>query len=653
MLGCGEVRRIGLEITFCTVISFFCCNEAEAKAYNADIERDSVVAAFDLQYLLDQVVDIDGAEVDVEELTLLLEGYRSRSLLLNFANRERLEQFPLFSLFQVVSILDYRDKYGDIYSKGELILIDGFNEEFVEKILPLLSFATTENSFMEKSSYRSFKFELLQRWGRRLSADKVEFGSSQYLRFKGSYRDKVSVGLTFDKDRGESYFAKGRFPIPDFISGHIALKEVKFVDNLVIGDFSVRFGQGLVVWSNGSFLSSNTPSTLFKREFGVTPYSGSNEFTFFRGVAASLSFKGVKASAFASVRRLDAKIEGDRYISIYKDGYHNSVDKLRYKGALKEYSAGANISYSFNRFKVGLSTIFYSYNKLSGVAVREDNKFQIYNGVWGNLGLDFQWILKHNIRVFGEVAADIKLAFAALIGAVWSPSYNFEVGFLLRDYSKEYIATHASPIGRNSRAANERAISLSCKYRPISRVVLSGSLEMVKFPWLKYGVKRPSSAIYYSLQGSFLYNTVNEVSLKYGGYFKDYDAIFKNTFRVNYKYKIFKNIFMVSRAEFNLSFKAIEDMGVMPFFGYAFYQELLYNSKFVRLSARVTYYSCRDWNSRIYIYERGMPYSFSAPVLYGKGFKAYLVVCLKPFRNLDIWSKVSNSDIKVEVKYRF
>ena len=76
--------------------------------------------------LLEQLAEQGG---DAEELVRYYEGLLERPLNLNAASRAQLEETGLLTLFQVESLVAWRERYGAIRSAAELGLVDGFRPE--------------------------------------------------------------------------------------------------------------------------------------------------------------------------------------------------------------------------------------------------------------------------------------------------------------------------------------------------------------------------------------------------------------------------------------------------------------------------------------------------------------------------------------------
>lgn len=69
-----------------------------------------------------------------EETTERLNHLAGHPIGINYASKSRLKECGLFSAFQIASLLEYRERSGDILSFGELSRLDGWNAEFVEAL---------------------------------------------------------------------------------------------------------------------------------------------------------------------------------------------------------------------------------------------------------------------------------------------------------------------------------------------------------------------------------------------------------------------------------------------------------------------------------------------------------------------------------------
>ena len=73
-----------------------------------------------------------------------------------------------------------------------------------------------------------------------------------------------------------------------------------------------------------------------------------------------------------------------------------------------------------------------------------------------------------------------------------------------------------------------------------------------------------------------------------------------------------------------------------------------------RLVLRCAYYNCRDWNTRLYMYEYDLPSSFSSSLMYGEGLKYYALFSYKFGRNIAFYLKGDDIPrVKMGLKMRF
>ena len=86
---------------------------------------------------LEQLAEAGG---DAEELVRYYEGLLASPLNVNAASRAQLEALRLLTLFQVESLLAWRERYGAIRSAAELSLVEGFSPEQTALLRPFIVF---------------------------------------------------------------------------------------------------------------------------------------------------------------------------------------------------------------------------------------------------------------------------------------------------------------------------------------------------------------------------------------------------------------------------------------------------------------------------------------------------------------------------------
>ena len=275
---------------FVICVSLFCAHETSAQLG----EEERAVAAF-LGLSSEEEISDD----EMERFADLLR----HPLQLNSMSRSRLASSGLFTGYQVASLLEHRQRFGDIMSFTELASVDGFGHQFVDLLRPfivldhvaeLAATGRTDKIFNELSLRGGYRFGEQERdylYGMKYSLEAYDalnasFGFSKGISAKKPWPSDCSFSTSYD-------FRKARV-------------------KLILGDFNARFGQGLVAW-NGAFISGLTsPTGFMKKAPGLSvvhSFTGSIANT---GVAAECSLGKFTMAASCALPWVKDVLAGDR-----------------------------------------------------------------------------------------------------------------------------------------------------------------------------------------------------------------------------------------------------------------------------------------------------------------------------------------------------
>ena len=192
-----------------------------------------------------------------ERLLEEMDGFRQRPLRINGLSKARLLESGLLTPYQVAALEEYRSMSGDVLSFSELERVDGFGKEAVDILRPFLSLESSRppGSPAEDTS-----------------------------RFRHSALFRTSPGNTGGKYR----FSVGRLEAAAALKGKggtaYALWRTRR-GKVLVGDYNIRYGQGLAFWTAFQLSGLSTPSAFSKRGNGITPswsFSGTGTL---RGIA--------------------------------------------------------------------------------------------------------------------------------------------------------------------------------------------------------------------------------------------------------------------------------------------------------------------------------------------------------------------------------
>ena len=530
---------------------------------------------------------------DAEELVRYYEGLMLSPLNLNAASRAALEETGLLTLFQAESVMAWRERYGAVRSMTEWALVEGFSPESVAALRPFFSLGEPAT---ERTAKQTYTAKLRKKW--------KQEGFS--LTAKGQYASPdLTVGAVIDNDPKERF--------PDFVSLSARYK------GWYAGDFTARFGQGLVLWKSFALTVFGTPSTTARRGAGLREYHSAGESNFFRGLGWSRDFGQVSTTVFVARTPVDARIVDGRYTSIVTDGLHATEAERAKRHAMHEYVVGANISLERGRWHFGVTGVAYRYDKANGRRIQDYNRYQQYDGIWGNLGFDGYGSLG-SLRLFGEAAVDAHGAPAALAGCLWSPSYNFETSLTARCYAPAYIATHAGAYSSLSSVSNQIGAAYALQWIQ-DRWTLRMNVDYAYYPWKRYRAEAGTSSIKARLQAVRSFRSGAELEAQFA-----WSSRLKGRVRVT----------LPLGRDWTLSARVDANRG-----GVGAYVDTRWSpGRRWDLSARFTAWNTVDWDARLSFYERGVPQSFSVENYTGKGIGAYLTVKYAPTKNLEMWMKL-------------
>lgn len=651
-----------------------------------------------IELISEQMQTEDG---DLSNLTETWTYYKSHPLNLNKARREELADLLLLTDIQINNLLKHREKNGYLISIYELQSIDGFDLATIKKITPFVFVSDNFNSafFSTKEMFKDGKHEFVTRFQRILEpqagytiSDSVRNvkPNSYYLgdpnrifaRYSFQYNNNVSFVLAGEKDAGEQFGIGGNkidsIPLNDgsgknraeykqtkgfdFYSGHIAVRNIKFIKTLVVGDYQATFGQGLTLWQGFAFGKSASPMNVKRYGMGIKPYRSFDENRFFRGVAGTFRLKDFEVTGLASYKKMDANVinadtstNGEIDVvgvsSLEMSGLHNTNSLMQDKGVIEQSVFGGNAAYNKRNLHVG-ATAYYM--RLSAELVKAPSLYNQYDFQGKNNfvgGLDYNYIFK-NANLFGEfsVSANGGKAFCQGVIVALDPKLTFSAHY--RHFEKNFQNLYGNAISENTLPQNEKSLYLGMEAKLFKSLTFSVYLDQYKFDYLKSTASAPS--IGRDIFTQLNYTPTKKIDMYFRfrhrtkfvntseDNFYDYLTPFvQYNYRYNLSTQITPDIKFKSRVEYTHVDKATEpdENGV------AFVQDLIYKKlKFpFTFTLRYAVFDTKSFDSRVYVYENDVLYSYSVPALYNKGQRVYFIVNWDVTRNFEIWVRVAST----------
>lgn len=635
---------------------------------------------FDLEDLIEEIARNSDLDIDYtllyEDLLLLQED----PLDVNSATMEDLQRLRFLTEFQAQNLIRYIRRHGPILSLFELQLVEGLDEKTIRMLIPFIFLGKGEPSPKEPffGSIKKGNHQLILRADRIVEEKKgyASISDSAYeanpnarylgspmkgiIRYRYHYKDRIYWGVTAEKDAGEEFFAGSNKKGFDFYSAHLLVNDIGKLKTLALGDYHLRFGQGLTLWSGISYGKTPYVLSIKKKQYGITKYSSTEENRFLRGAGTTISLKNLDISIFYSRKKIDANIqyldtlqdEVENVTSFQVTGYHSIPSEVEDEDAIDESIAGGNISYGRDNFHLGMTLVNYQF----GVKLMPDelpyNRFDFRGKGNTNIGFDYQvgW---NRFNLFGEVSHSLGHGVAHLNGILFNPHSLISLSILYRDYQRNYYPFYSQAISENSTNKNERGIYLGTEIRPLKHLKVSAYFDAFWFPWLKYNVDAPSQGSDYMIRFDYNPSEILEIYCSLKEESKPQNSIEETSsmkeivntrltkFRFQLAYWVSTNLQLRSRIELS-RFHLGDDPQEQ---GYLVFQDILFRPKEVPLavSFRFAMFDTDSWNTRIYAYEHDLLYGFSIPALHQSGMRSYLLVKYSPLDYMDLWFRISQT----------
>ena len=618
-------------------------------------------------FLLEDQVQEEGIAESFDLPPKLLSALRKRPLNLNTATEQVLRESGLFSPSQIIHFLTYRDRAGPLLALYELQVIPGFEIEQIRQWIPYVTIGSEleDLHIPLKKLLTTGRNTLSLRWKRQLESKKGFLPAENsflgdpnhlYLKFGHAYENRFSMGLTAEKDPGEEFFSGSNRHGFDFLSAHVFLRGYTHnLKALAIGDYSVGFGQGLILRKGFGYGKGPASMQINRSGRALSPFTSINESEFFRGLAATIAWgENWESTLFISSRKKDANaVDTAQHItSILLSGLHRTAAEIAGENAFQQYTTGGQIQRRWSRGHLSVNMVYDRFDKALEPNLQPYNIHTFSGKHLYNLSLDYGWRFR-NIHFFGETACSQNGALATVNGILAGLDRKLDASLLIRHFPPQYQTLHAAPFSETT-SKNETGIYLGLEIRPLKLIKINAYFDMWKHPWLRYQTDLPSYGsewlirlslfrkrkwnIYWQMRGE----QKERNGLRSAGKTNRLTTHYLLFSRLHFSFKISKALEWRTRLELG-KFSLKDSPGVQT--GVLLFQDLLFKPLSFPLSftTRFGLFDTDSYDLRFYAYENGLLYNFSIPAYYDRGARFYLNIRYKGIRDLTMELRYASS----------
>ena len=498
-------------------------------------------------FILAAILLLTGASSaeDLDESTLeRFEALEARPLPVNMVPASRLLSSGLFTAYQAASLSDYRSRCGDVLSVEELALIDGFAGGIAKAMEPFISFDSRNIPGAPAKDTLIFHNTLVGKGSFRTGA-RPGYGAKERFSIEGIFESSVVYSPSGLKANATVYGRRRPW-------------------KLVVGDYNLRYGQGLSLWSGFEMSGIYGISSLTKRPSGISPSFSYSAPGARRGLAAEAGFGRHSAAAFISTE------------------------------AFRDVSAGGAWSMLFLAGQAGVHVV--GDNLLTSPSVR--------------VGADASINIK-GYSLAGEVAVQALKGRVAGVASFCTPSFR---GF------KAGMRGIVRPSGYSGKKYGEYAVAVAAEYAGGRYVPVSGRTGFGSSEQRHKGVLSVSAEAL-PLRGGDASRRRLKAVLQYSCRISPNVLAEAKAYTYLYTYQASRHGF---RADLQTAFgrwsaDARLEMAFSKRYGLLSYLEGGYSGKYAKGFFRVTGFAADAWADRVYCYERDISGSFSAPAYSGRG----------------------------------
>ena len=612
---------------------------------------------------------------------------------LNACTRSAMLSSGLFSPFQAASLLDRRMRDGDILSYTELGYTDGFTPELARALshfvvlrsrnppgkpsVPQLhaslllrtscsgsSSVPAARAALQTAAAHSTSGANSTASGKNPSAATSSFASGKNDPFSGSAAFGIKTAISLEGRLDAFWSARKSYSDRTFGPGTISLAIYgkSIPGRILLGDYSARFGQGLLLWSGFSIAGFSSVQSFRRNASGLSASSSFTRTLHGIGLDLALGRSTISAVWSTPVQSTSPRLLALNYNHIFRTS-STGATLLADPGRL--YAASIDFRAGLPRLSLSGEFAFELLPAPAPAALAPAPASVAASPAVPSLAAPAVAASASVAPVSAASATpqpDSPAAIfvpAGLLSAVWTPSYGNRLAVLARYYPQNWSQLAASPPSAFSTAKDEFGSAFlfqSARYTlslDLARRLSEANWQyrLLASANLPFRLGLPGRTQRKTNSSTGIDGTISVRSLSR---FRPSQSLpFRQDLRCDLKLEL-------NRLKLNTRCNLLWCRN----FAMLGYIEPGFSDQFFSLWFRLTGYSVPSWDDRISTWERDIPGSFTVPARYGKGLAlsctSSLTIQRKRLRHrlnarlsYDVYSRKETLTRKPELKLQY
>lgn len=486
-------------------IATICLFSIETYAQNTNDMADDVLDEM-IDAIAEQLAEDDKMDENVREGLAELRELSSAPLDINTATEDDLSRLIFLDERKAKAIIGHRRRAGGILTQQELMTVRGLTPMDINMLRRIARIGESRDTSALK---RTLKINAIARIGRRFplsrgfsKTDTTEAAYagrpiSQLFRVKVEVGGRLSLGLVADNDAGEPQMRDGA-GLMDYAGGYICYKPARgVVTKAVIGNYTVRLGQGLGIWTGFGFSPTIMGTSASRTATGVSPSMSAAESEYMRGLAMEMRLGRTRTTIFASSVRADATTRASAdsttfATTIRTTGNHRTKTErsCRHNDQIVTIGAYASTDIGPARWGVGVN------NWHTKIPLGYNGQLYRINMPTGHnittVSTDIRTFIRR-AHIFGEIACQGRNAWGGTVGADFDFGGGNSLSVAVRKFGKSYQAQIQQPVCHSSRGGGESGGYIGIEASPLAGLTIRANVDAWRISWLQSGVWAPTT----------------------------------------------------------------------------------------------------------------------------------------------------------------
>lgn len=418
---------------------------------------------------------------------------------------ETLIYLDLISPTDADMLRTFFDRGGQIQHVYQLQGLLSQDHTNLSQLLPYITIEEPRAAIFQHSSKLHVQFDFLFQSPKfMVQQNQIDiFHDTNHLGPSFSFQKRIKLewhsldfGLQFAKDAGEPIWHQTSSKGVDFQTAFLtwsAPNANQRLQKIILGAFQMQWGQGLQLWSSRGMGKSIDLLQLARNPMGLKPFQGRDEQRFLNGLAVQFKRGMHELSLFGSFKYIDTQRPEDtlqqEFNLNYTNGLHRTPTEIAKRKQAFEQLFGIGYAHRSALWQYGVLMLYQEaqFRPFSIDTIIHSKTFQplamwsggfYCQGTWRQFYFYAEFVLAAHLKSPHHLSSALNLAFIYYLDS------KLEMGMHFRNYSPNYSAFYANPIGDATKGSNERGLIFQLKWQVQKKVLFKLSNESSSKPKL-------------------------------------------------------------------------------------------------------------------------------------------------------------------------